>query len=98
MRDNFLKSRAVDAAVTAIQRGEFVDYSKVAKHFKCSRTAVSRRVQGLTKTKREANSFWHQCLTIEQEEVLIDRINYLTNRAMPPTSHIVRNLAEEIRG
>jgi transposase len=98
MRDNFLKSGAVDAAVGAIQRGEFADYSNAAKHFKCSRTAVSRRVRGLTKTKREANSFWHQCLTIEQEEVLIDRINYLTDRSIPPTSHIVRNLAEEIRG
>ena len=97
MRDKYLKSKAVDAAVAAIQRGEFVDYSKAVKHFKCSRTAVSRRVQGLTKTKREANSFWHQYLTIEQEEVLIDRINYLTDRSMPPTSHIVRNLVEEIR-
>ena len=34
----------------------------------------------------------------EQEEVLIERINRLSDRAMPPTSHIVRNLAEEIRG
>ncbi len=98
MRDKYLKSKAVDAVVAAIQRGEFTDYSNAAKHFECSHSAVSRRVRGLTKTKKEANSFWHQCLTIEQEEVLIDRINYLTNRAMPPTSHIVRNLAEEIRG
>ncbi len=98
MRDKFLKSKAVDSAVAAIQRGECTDYSDAAKKYKCSRTAVSRRVRGLTKTKQEANSFWHQCLTIEQEEVLIDRINYLTDRAMPPTSHIVRNLAEEIRG
>lgn len=98
MRDNFLKSKAVDSAVAAIQRGEFTDYANAARKYGCSRTAVSRRVRGLTKTKREANSFWHQCLTIEQEEVLIDRINYLTDRAMPPTSHIVRNLAEEIKG
>ena len=98
MRDNFIKSTRIDAAVTAIQRGEFSDYANVVKKYGCSRTAVSRRVRGLTKTKREANSFWHQCLTIEQEEVLIDRINYLTDRHMPPTSHIVRNLAEEIRG
>ena len=98
MRDNFLKSKAVDSAVAAIQRGEFTDYANAARKYGCSRTAVSRRVRSLTKTKREANSFWHQCLTIEQEEVLIDQINYLTDRAIPPTSHIVRNLAEEIRG
>jgi hypothetical protein len=98
MRDKITKSSRIDAAVAAIQRGEFADYSNAAVHYKCSHTAVSRRVRGLTKLKKEANSFWHQCLTIKQEEVLIDRINYLTDRSMPPTSHIVRNLVEEIRG
>ena len=92
------KSARVTEAVDAIKRGEFSDYTKAAQHFRCSHSAVSRRVRGLTRTRKEANSFWHQCLTIEQEEVLIYRINTLTDRAMPPTSHIVRNLAEEIRG
>ncbi len=98
MRDEITKSSRIDAAVAAIRRGEFTDYANAAKHFKCSETGVSRRMRGLTKTKKEANSFWHQCLTIEQEEVLIYRINLLTDRGMPPTSHIVKNLAEEIRG
>ena len=79
MRDNFLKSKAVDSAVAAIQRGEFTDYANAARKYGCLRTAVSRRVRGLTKTKREANSFWYQCLSIEQEEVLINQINYLTD-------------------
>ena len=98
MRDKYLKSRAIDSAVAAIQRGEFTDYANAAKKYKCSRIAVSWRVRGLTETKQEANSFWHQCLIIKQEEVLIDRINYLIDRQMPPTSYIIRNLAEEIRG
>ncbi len=98
MRDKFIKSARIDAAIAAIQRGEFTDYNNAAKHFKCSQSGVSRRIRGLTKTKKEANSFWHQCLTIEQEEVLIHRINLLTDRGMPPTSHIVKNLVEEIRG
>ena len=92
------KSAAIDAAVAAIKRGEFTNYAKAAAEYKCDRGAVSRRVRGLTKSRREANSFWHQCLTIEQEEVLIARINELTDRGMPPTSQIVKNLAEEIRG
>jgi hypothetical protein len=92
------KSARITKAIGAIQRGEFTDYSKAAKYYECSRSAVSRCIRGLTKTRQQANSFWHQCLTIEQEEVLIHRINYLTDRGMPPTSHIVKNLAEEIRG
>jgi hypothetical protein len=92
------KSARITKAIGAIQRGEFTDYSKAAKYYKCLRSAVSRRIRGLTKTRQQANSFWHQCLTIEQEEVLIHRINHLTDRGMPPTSYIIKNLAEEIRG
>ena len=92
------KSARITAAVDAIRRGEFTNYANIAKHYKCLQTAVSRRVRGLTKTRQEANLFWHSCLTIKQEEVLIYRINYLTDRAMLPTSHIVKSLVKEIRG
>jgi hypothetical protein len=59
MRDKITKSSRIDAVVAVIQRGEFVDYSNIAVHYKCSYTAVSRRVRGLTKLKKEANLFWH---------------------------------------
>jgi hypothetical protein len=92
------KSAKVTAAVAAIQRGEYTDYSKAARAFKCDRTSISKRIRLLTRSRKEADSFWRQCLTDTQERILIDRINYLSQRQMPPTSHIVRNLAEEIRG
>jgi hypothetical protein len=98
MRDIYTKSIRINKVVAAIQRGEFIHFNNAADYYKCSRSAVSRRMRGLTKSKKQANSFWHQCLTIEQEEVLIHRINLLTDQGMPLTSHIVRNLAEEIRG
>jgi hypothetical protein len=98
MRDIYAKTIAINKAVAAIQRGEFVHYANAAEHYECSSSAVSRRIRGLTKSKKDANSIWHQCLTIEQEELLIHRINVITDRSMPPTSHIVRNLVEEIRG
>ena len=41
IRDKYLKSKAIDATVATIQRGEFTDYSKAAKHFRCLHTAVS---------------------------------------------------------
>ena len=97
MRDKYIKSSRIDATIAAIQRGEFSNYATAAAYHKCDRGALSWRIRGLTKSKKDANSFWHQCLTNEQEEVLIARINDLTDRGMPPTSQIVRNLAEEIR-
>ena len=92
------KSALVDAAVTTFQRGESTDYSKAARHFKCDRMAVSRRIRGLTKTRKEATHFYHAVLTVEQGEVLIRHISHLTDQGMPPTSSIFKNLVEEIRG
>jgi exonuclease V gamma subunit len=92
------KSALINKAVAAIRAGEFTDYSKAAARFGVDRTSVSKRVRGLTKPRQEANSLYLQCLTTAQEEVLIGYINKLTDQGMPPTSHIVKNLAEEIRG
>jgi transposase len=98
MRDIYTKTLRIDKAVAAIQRGEFVHYANAAKKYDYSRNAVSRRIRALTKSKKETVSFWQQCLTNKQEEVLIHRINTLTDRGMPPTSHIVKNLAQELKG
>jgi hypothetical protein len=92
------KSALITKAVLAIRSGECTDYSNAAKKFHYSYTAVIRRIKGLTKTRQEAYSFYHQCLTNDEEETLISRINKLTDRGLPPISQIVRNLAEEIRG
>ena len=57
MRDKYIKSRRIDAAITTIQRGEFVHYSPVADKYGCDCSALSWRIRGLTKSKKEANSF-----------------------------------------
>ena len=44
----------------------------------------------------KATSLYHKLLTDTQEEILITQINKLTIQGLPPTSHIVKNLAEEI--
>jgi hypothetical protein len=50
-----------------------------------------------TVSQAKANSEYRMLLTNVQEKALIARINCLTNYNMPPTSAIVRNIAEEIR-
>jgi DNA invertase Pin-like site-specific DNA recombinase len=57
------KSALVDKAVSAIKRGEFTDYSKAATKYGCDRTTISRRIRGLTKTRKEATLFFHKALT-----------------------------------
>ena len=57
------KSALITAAVEVYQKREFTNYKEAAKRYSCDRTAVSRRIRGFTKTRREAQSFWFQALT-----------------------------------
>ena len=57
MRDKYAKSKRIDAAIAAIQRGEFTVYSDTADFYEYSRLTVSRRIRGLIKSRKEALSF-----------------------------------------
>ena len=59
---------------------------------------LGNRWKGRTASMTEAVSETRQALTNAQEKALIAIINRLTDRRMPPTSAIVKNLAEGIRG
>jgi hypothetical protein len=57
MHDKYAKSKAINKVVATIKRGEFIYYSDIAKKYKCDYSALFRRVCGLTKTKKDADSF-----------------------------------------
>jgi hypothetical protein len=57
MRDIYIKSIRINKAVAAIQRGDFIHFSNAIDYYKCSYTAVSRRIRGLIKLKKQANLF-----------------------------------------
>jgi hypothetical protein len=89
----------MEAAIQACNEVDNPNYSQIAKsHNGVSRSTLSRRHRGQNTSRATANSIYRQCLTDAQEEQLIGQINKLSVRHMPPTSQIVRNMAEEIRG
>jgi len=90
------KSSRINAAVDTIKKKEFTDYSAAAKKYRCNRTSIFKRIHLLNTSCKEADSLWRQCLTDYQEKILIDRINNLNMRQMLSTSHIVKNITEEI--
>jgi hypothetical protein len=57
MRDKYAKSKAINEAVTAIKREEFIYYSNIAKKYKCNYNALFKRICGLIKTRKDADSF-----------------------------------------
>jgi len=73
------------------------NFSAIARQFPpVNRQTLKRRFYGEQSSRAVANLIHRQNLTIKQEKQLISHINMLTNRGLPPTSSIVRNLAEEI--
>jgi hypothetical protein len=52
------KSAYIAVAIAAIRLGEFKDYSKAAAKFDVDRTTISKRIRGLTKSRKDADSFW----------------------------------------
>jgi hypothetical protein len=74
------------------------NYATIAKKYKLERSTLSRRARGKTTSRAEFLSEVKQCLTNAQERVLINQINRLTERGIPPTSQMVKNFAEEIIG
>ena len=69
-----------------------------AKKFHLVESTLRRRWNGETMSKQAAISEFKQLLTYVQEEALIEQINRLTDRGLPPTVYMVRNLAEEVLG
>jgi hypothetical protein len=88
----------MEAAFAALDLQETRNYSKVAKEYELERTTLAKRYKGQTVSKKVFLLESRQCLTIAQEEALIEQINKLTDRHIPPTSQMVKNFAEEMIG
>ena len=86
----------IDLALADLESQKVPNYKATAKKFGCDRRTLARRHQGKSTSRAAANSEYRQRLTVAQEATLIGFINKLSDRGMPPTSQIVRNLAEEI--
>jgi hypothetical protein len=85
-------------AIADLNSQSIPHYKDTAKRHDLVRSTLTRRFHGQTQSIARAVSSFVQRLTTEEEEVLIGHINRLTDRSMPPTSQIVKNMAEEIIG
>ena len=88
----------MEKALAELESSEEPNYTATAKKYKLVPSTLIRRAQFKTTSRAVFQSQVHQCLTNAQERVLINQINRLTDRGIPPTSQMVRNFAEEIIG
>ena len=92
----------IDSAIADIReqeaKGEKINFSATAKKWNVLPSTLSRRCRGVTQSREDWINNELKHLTNAQEKVLIKHINYMTDRNIPPTSYIVKNMAEEICG
>jgi hypothetical protein len=88
----------IQAAITDLESQDRRNIAATAKTWGVARETLSKRFRGETGSNQDANSYARRQLTDIQEETLIRYINKLSDRGLPPTPQIVKNLAEEIAG
>src|SRR5450432_3366504 len=86
----------IQAAIADLESQDRINYAAVAKKWKVDHSTLSRRHRGETGPNQDATSYARRQLTDAQEKALIRHINKLSNRGIPPTPQIVKNIAEEI--
>ena len=88
----------IELAIADLAKQNTPNIAETSRRCGVPRKMLSNRFNCKTVSQQEATSEHHQCLTSAQEDALVALLNHLTNRGLPPTNAIVKNLAEEIIG
>jgi hypothetical protein len=83
------------AAIEALEPGEKLVYTQIAKRFGVNRITLARRHQGLT-TSRAIRYQNQQALHPQQEKELIEYIDRISKQGLPPSRDMVRRLASQL--
>src|ERR1700744_6490891 len=98
--NNFTNMAPIDEALEELESlrpGERFSYTEIANKHGCNRTTLSKRHRGLQGT-RAAQYESQRVLTDEQSQTLVEWVNELTKKGLPPSNEMLRNFAREIRG
>jgi hypothetical protein len=83
------------AAIELLRDGEHFTYTEIANWFNMSQTTLTRRHKGCQGSP-DAKKVARQKLNQHQEAELVQYIEDLTKKALPPTNEMIQNLALQI--
>ena len=89
---------ALELALTYLRSQDIPNYRATALKYHVDRSTLRRRFSGLQTSAAVTSSMYLQRLSTSQEKTLIEQINRLTDRGIPPTSQMVKNMAEAMIG
>src|SRR2546423_860134 len=93
--DKSTHNARIELALADLNQQDKPNLLGTARRYGLVESTLRRRWKGQSMSRQAASSEYKQRLTFAQEESLVQQINRLTDRGLPPTSRIVRNLAEE---
>lgn len=88
----------IELAVAHLRAQERPNIAEASRMFGVEPTTLRRRFLRKTVSRAQITSEYHQRLNDVQEDTLLRHIDRMTELHIPPTTQIVRNLAEEIIG
>ena len=88
----------IEDAIAYLEALDKPNYAEAARRFKVQETTVRRRFLHITASRKQIDQEHRQLLNKAQEDVLLSYINKMTDKHIPPTTQIVKNLAEELLG
>ena len=94
--NNSTHNARIELALASLRQQNKPNIHRTAKEFSLVESTLRRRWNGKSVSRKASASEHRQRLTDVQEEALIGQINRLTDRGLPPTSSIIRSIAEEM--
>jgi hypothetical protein len=88
--------KPIDKALHDLKSQEVPNISATAKKWNVHRSTLSRNWNGITLPRHHADKLYKCKLSPPQEKALIDYINKLSLRGIPPVTQMVRNFVYDI--
>jgi hypothetical protein len=88
--------KPIDEALAALRLQEKPNITQTALKYNIDRSTLSKRFSGKARAREDIISETLSLLTKVQQTVLVNYINKLSNKGLPPTVPIVRSLAGDI--
>jgi hypothetical protein len=88
----------IDAALAHLRAQKKPNYAAAVRTYGVEPTTLRRRFLRLTRSRALVNSEDCQLLNDVQEDTLLEYIDRLTDKYIPPTTQIIKNLTEGILG
>ncbi|KAF2176625.1 hypothetical protein K469DRAFT_399391 [Zopfia rhizophila CBS 207.26] len=79
----------------SLEPGEKFNFTATANKYGCDRSTLSKRFRGVQRSREEKHENQRH-LNNQQEKSLLQYIDDLCKRGLPPTHHMLQNFAKEI--